>query len=210
MQLTVLGATGGTGAQVVEQALAAGHRVLVGLRGPTRPMPDGVDVVQADVLDPSTLAAAIPPGTDAVLFAIGSASGRWPTTVYSQGMVHVLGAMGGVGVRRVVALSATPVTAVSEVGVLERWVLFPLLWQFFGGSYADMGRMEESLAGSGVDWTVLRPPRLMDGPMTGGYRRGLDGHLAGGRSISRADLAHAMLSSVTEGWGLRRCVAVAD
>ena len=72
----------------------------------------------------------------------------------------------------------------------------PMLWRVFKYSYADMMRMESIVKASGVDWTIVRPPRLTDGPFTGRYNVAINTHLARCWRISRADLAASMLSQI--------------
>ena len=47
---------------------------------------------------------------------------------------------------------------------------------------------------SGLGWTVVRPPRLTDGPATGRYATALDRSVRGGRSVSRADVADLLVT----------------
>jgi putative NADH-flavin reductase len=144
-----------------------------------------------------------------VLSALGSPGGRQPTTVYSTGTANILGAMRSLGVRRFVGVSALPVTPRTEVGAVERFLLYPVLYRFFGEGYADMARMEEVLRHSDAEWTVVRPPRLTDGPATGRYRTAIGHHLPQARTISRADLAGAMLRLLDDPRAVRATVAVA-
>jgi putative NADH-flavin reductase len=210
MELAVFGATGGTGLALLRTALAAGHTVTAAARNPDRILVDDRRLrrVRADVLDPASLDGTLD-GADAVLSALGTADGRRPTTVYSAGTGNILAAMRRRGTRRFVGVSALPVTPRTEVGALERLLVYPLLDRFFGESYADMGRMEELLRRSDVDWTVVRPPRLTDGPATGRYRLAVGHHLRGARTISRADLAAAMLQLVDDPASVGAAVGVA-
>jgi putative NADH-flavin reductase len=210
MELAVFGATGGTGLALLRTALAAGHTVTAAARNPDRILVDDRRLrrVRADVLDPASLDGTLD-GADAVLSALGTADGRRPTTVYSAGTGNILAAMRRRGTRRFVGVSALPVTPRTEVGALERLLVYPLLDRFFGESYADMGRMEELLRRSDVDWTVVRPPRLTDGPATGRYRLAVGHHLRGARTISRADLAAAMLQLVGDPASVGAAVGVA-
>jgi len=81
MKLTVFGATGRTGLQVVEQGLDGGHHVRAVVRDATGLAPDraGLDVVVADVMDPATIVDAVT-GSDAVISTIGTRTGRKPTS----------------------------------------------------------------------------------------------------------------------------------
>jgi putative NADH-flavin reductase len=210
MRLTVFGGTGGTGAQVISAALDAGHTVIAPARDPARirASHERLRAVRADVLAPPSLVGTVD-GADAVVSALGLANGRRPTTVYSTGVGNILDAMRVAGVRRFVGVSALPVTPRAEVSVLERRVLYPILYRFFGAGYADMERMEQLLRRSAVDWTVVRPPRLTNGPATGRYRRAVNHHLPHGRTISRADLAAEMLRLLDDPHAVRATVGVA-
>ena len=63
--------------------------------------------------------------------------------------------------------------------------------------YTDLEAMEAVLRDSGLDWTAVRPPKLTDNPGTGHYRRAVDAN-PGGNTITRADVARAMLDCVTD------------
>jgi putative NADH-flavin reductase len=199
MKLTVFGPTGATGEQIVRQALASGYGVTTVARRPeavalTDPH---LRVVRGDVLDPASLGEGIV-GADAVLSALGSQQANRPTTVYSTGTAAVLDAMQERGVRRFLGISAVPAEPEDQKSTLERYLVHPLLHLFFGGGYDDMRRMEDLLAASDRDWTVFRPPYLTNGASTGRYRIAVDGPLPRARSVSRADLAAAMLAAVKD------------
>ncbi|MGH3785043.1 MAG: NAD(P)-dependent oxidoreductase [Pseudonocardiaceae bacterium] len=210
MHLVIFGGTGGTGDQLIRAALSAGHTVTAPARDPSRirASHERLHVARADVLDRSSLPGSVE-GADAVVSALGVPGGEGPTTVYSAGVANILEAMHTAGVRRFIGVSALPVTPRTEVSALERFVVFPILYRFFGESYADMARMEEVLRSSDVDWTVVRPPKLTDGPATDRYRTAVNRHLQRGRSISRADLATAMLRLLDDPHTVRTTVSVA-
>jgi len=210
MELTVLGATGRTGRQVVRQALDAGHGVTAVVRDRAGLRVDGsrLRVVTADVMDPHGLAPAIE-GRDAVISALGP-HGRGPTVVCSGGVHSAVEAMHATGVRRIVAVSAAPVAPLppGEPLLMRRFV-DPLIRRAFANVYADLTVMEEALRRGDCDWTVVRPPRLSDKPLTGVYRSVTDGAVPHGRSISRADLAHAVLAVLHAPDTIRTAVAIA-
>lgn len=212
MNIIVFGPTGGTGMHVVTQALAAGHTVTAVARRPEAVTADHpkLRVVKGDVLEPATLTEVVQAG-DAVLSALGSHSGRKPTDVYSRGMKNIRAAMNGAGVRRIVALSAVPVSRPEEKSVLDRYLVHPLLGLFFKGSYDDLRRMEADLrTATDVDWTVLRPPRLSNKPAKHHYRMAVDAQLERAEDISRADLAAAMLKALEDPSLVRKVVVVAN
>jgi putative NADH-flavin reductase len=210
MRLTVFGPTGGTGAEIVRQAAAAGHTVTAVARKPERVSNTvNVHVVQGDVTDAQSLEPAVA-GADAILSALGARSIGEPTTVYSAGTANVLGAMRRAGVRRFIGISAVPVGRGSEqLGPLTRYVIYPILYRFFGPAYDDMKRMEVVAARSDRDWTIFRPPQLVDAPASGKYRTAIDAPLPRAWRVSRADLAAAMLAAVEDASLVRHVVTIA-
>lgn len=210
MRLTVFGGTGGTGEQLIRAALDAGHTVTAPARDPSRVRPshERLRTVRADVLDPPSLEGTMD-GADAVLSALGAASARQQTTVYSAGAANILDAMRRAGVRRFVGVTALPLASRAEVDALERLIVYPLLYRFFGGAYADMARMEQVLRRTEADWTIVRPPRLTNRHATGRYRTAVDRPLRRARTISRADLADAMLHLLDDPHAIHATVAIA-
>ncbi|MFI7471997.1 NAD(P)-dependent oxidoreductase [Nonomuraea sp. NPDC049646] len=153
---------------------------------------DRVATVTAGLADPRALAPAIE-GGDAVLIALGP-RGRGPTTVHTTAMRSILQAMADVSARRVLLVSAAGMVADAGDGPLTRYVLKPLVLRpLLKNSYADLAESERLLRASGLDWTIVRPSRLLDGGPTGRYRTAVDLNLRGGRSTTRADLAACML-----------------
>lgn len=82
-------------------------------------------------------------------------------------------------------------------GFLDRRVLHPIVGRIFAANYADLEMMERDIAASGLVWTVVRPPRLTDDPR-GEYRIAIGSNVPRARFISRADVAHLMLSLLTD------------
>ncbi|RKE20090.1 NAD(P)-dependent oxidoreductase [Streptomyces sp. TLI_171] len=223
MELTVLAATGGIGQHLLEQALAAGHRVTAVVRNPAklgdRP---GVKVVRADLgtAGAAELREAVE-GADAVLSGLG-AVGKAGVGVAEHGTRAVVEAMRQTGARRLVVVSAAPVGTVPSParpnpprhdpgeGAVMRYVLTPMVKRVLRAHYADLARMEDVVLASGLDWTVVRPPRLTDKPLTRDYRVAYGQNLRGGSTVSRADVAHCMLRSVTDPDTAGRILGVAD
>ena len=166
-----------------------------------------LQTVRADVLDRSSLDGVLN-GVDAVLSAIGT-HGRQPTTVYSVGAANIGDAMHHAGLRRFIGISALPVTRRIELAPAERWIVVPLLWMFFGQTYADMARMEQVLRDSDLDFTIMRPPQLTNKPATGKPRTAINQHLPRARKISRADLAAEMLRVIPDKMTVRATVSLA-
>jgi putative NADH-flavin reductase len=207
MKLVVFGATGGIGSRVVEQALALGHEVTAVARRPSAITlrHECLTVIRGDVLDAATVQQPIN-GQDAVVSAIGVATNKVPTTVYSQGVANILQAMQVAHVRRLICVSASGL----EPGpILQRIIAKPILWAILKNSYTDLVRMEAELRKSDLDWTIMRPPRLTNGPRTGRYHIAINKHLSRGSLISRADLADCILKQLENKAADRALIEVA-
>jgi uncharacterized protein YbjT (DUF2867 family) len=107
--------------------------------------------------------------------------------------------------------SAAPVASDDHGTTLPyRLLVAPIMRALLGGLYADMAVMEETIRRSGMDWTILRPPQLTDGPRTRTYRQAKDANLRRGYRISRADLADAILASLDDPDTVKATIAVAQ
>jgi putative NADH-flavin reductase len=207
MKLAVFGATGGTGRCLIEQALVQGHEVTAFARNPSAMtlQHEKLSIVQGDVLDPARVEAAAG-GKDAVLCALGTPN-RSGTTVLSTGTKNILAAMEKLGVRRLVCETTLGLgDSKAEAGFFYLHVLVPLAFKHV---FADKQRQEQLIEQSGLDWVIVRPSRLTDGPRTAVYRTGLHLKLSPlGAKISRADVADFMLKQVTNTTWLRKAVGI--
>ncbi|WP_239615057.1 NAD(P)-dependent oxidoreductase [Cohnella mopanensis] len=198
MKLTVFGATGGTGRQVVVQALEAGHEVTVVVRRPEAldVSHERLKVIRGDVLDPRSFEQSIR-GKDAVVSALGVTQRR-PTTLYSEGTGNIMHAMQSSGVRRLICLSSAGLDIPEDTPFMQRVVIRQVIQRLYKYAYEDMARMEAKVRASGLDWTVIRPPRLTNGPRTGTYRTTVNQTLPGAQGIARADLADCMINRLVD------------
>ena len=196
LRITVLGASGPKGLQVVKQGLACGHRIVVVTRKPERyPLrSELLKVIQGDVKIRKTLEPALR-SADAVVSTYGVPSSMRPIDVYSEGIRNIVQAMRDGGINRLVCVSSTDVSKERVSGETLFWnaILLPFFHYILGRTlYADMARMEAVVEASGLDWTIVRPAALFDtATPTKGYKVG-PGRLRG-RSTSRADLAQTLL-----------------
>lgn len=199
-RIAVFGASGGIGCEVVCQVLQAGCRVTAVIRDRARfdQTHPALEILRVPGLtDPAPLAAAIE-HHDAVLSGVGPRSPK-DGPVATTTTRGILAAMKEAEVRRLVAVSAVPVGPIPEgESLLNKVVILPLIVRLLRDLYADLEAMEEEIRKSGVDWTIVRPPKLVDGPMTGAYRRRIGGNVPRGYKISRADVADAMLAALRD------------
>jgi putative NADH-flavin reductase len=199
MKLLILGATGATGRQLVSQALDAGHEVTVLVRSPEKLGHEGerVTVRTGDATDPAAMEGAVD-GTEAVLSALGTRSPKAllvGTDVIKASAGALVPAMDKHGVRRVIWLSALGVGPSREQASAPLRILFSTMLRQIG---KDKVAGEERLSASGLDWTLVYPPTLTDGPRTAKYRAGHTLDIAGVPRISRADVADFMLAQLSD------------
>ncbi|MFJ9178998.1 NAD(P)-dependent oxidoreductase [Streptomyces sp. NPDC102360] len=209
MKLTVFGATGGIGQEIVRQALEAGHEVTAVVRDPARFTVTGerLDVFRADLKDPESLRPAVA-GRDAVLSGLG-ARRRADAGIAAELTRSVLKAMEAEGARRLVVVSAGPVGPQPADSPLVDRMMIGMIGRILKPVYVDLADMEAELARSATDWTSVRPPRLQDKPVTGSYRTVVGGFPRAGRFAGRADVAHAMLAMVDDPATVKQGVGVA-
>ena len=195
--IVVIGANGGIGRQAVEMALKQGHHVTAILRNPanltiTHP---NLTIVKGDIMKPGSLEEYLE-NKDVVISAIGKNSLK-ETTLYSEGNKNLLNAMKQAGTSRVFFISASGIEVNPSHNFFIRLVTKYVLQRLLKNMYADLERMEKSVKESDQNWTIIRPPQLTNMPFTGHYRMAINGFLKRGLRISRADLAHFMISNIT-------------
>ncbi len=199
-KLFILGATGRTGRHVVDQALSRGHAVTALVRRPEKVQ--GRENLQAKVGDPrraDDLAAGLA-GHDAVISCLGQRS-RGDASLLRDAAGAMLDAMDRAGVRRCLVVSQ---------GLLfpGRNPIIQILKLMLARHVADSAAMERLVRASDVEWTIARPPRLLDGGARQGYRIEVGAQPKGAWSMQRADLAAYLLDEIESRNHLRAVVGV--
>ena len=179
-------------------ALTPGHATRVAARG----LPGGQCRLKGLCCDPDYLADGVwlVQHGEHVVGYVGAGDG--PAAAH----VPPAGSAVAAGVRRILAISASPVGTTPSPGrpnpprhdpgdgFIMRHIGTRIAKTLFGKVYDDLARMEDILRDSGLDWTILRPPQLTGKPLTGRLRTARGRNVRGGRSIPRADVAHYMLA----------------
>jgi putative NADH-flavin reductase len=204
MKITVFGATGGTGVEIVRQALQACHTVTAVVRS-AADFPAGVEVVRADVMDAAALEPVVT-GRDAVISALGHRPGAHEP-VCAPGAESIIRAMRATGTRRLVVITAAGPVTDSHDDFLTAKIAKPILWRFLRAAFTDFVATEEIVTTCGLDWTIVRPPRLTNGGHKP-YRSAIDHTVHRGGSISRTDLATATLAAAADPATIGHAVAI--
>ncbi len=192
MHIALFGATGGTGRQVLDQAIAQGHSVAALVRDPSKlEERAGLTRVVGDVLDRDATRKCLE-GADAVICVLGSHGSREP--VEALGTRTILDAMQDTGVRRLIAVTSL---GVGDSREQINWVFRLMMDLTLKPIMLAKEEQERLIKASGLDWTIIRPGGLTDGPRTGAYRFGRDRSIKGGR-ISRTDVADFVLRQLLD------------
>jgi putative NADH-flavin reductase len=202
MHIALFGATGGTGRQVLEQALATGHTVKALARDPAKLEPrDGLTVIAGDVLDQAATDACVE-GTGAVICVLGTKPGTEP--IEAAGTERILAAMDKHGVKRLIAVSSMGIgDSIDQINLAFRVIMNLTLKRIMQAKE----QQERLIVGSSTDWTIVRPGGLTDGPRTGSYQAGTDKSIKASR-VSRADVADFVLRQLTDDRYVRHTPAV--
>ena len=205
MKLVIFGAAGGSGRELVRQALEQGHEVTAFARNPAavRAEHPGLKVLQGDALDAARVSEAVA-GQDAVLFAIGI-NRRSTMTVCADATRNIISAMKEHGVRRFVVLSAYGASETKDTALYSK-----VLRSLIGKRVEDKDRQEELIRASGLDWVLVRPPLLTNGARRGRYRTGFDLPIKLFSSVARADVADFMLRQLTDDTYLRQAPTITN
>jgi putative NADH-flavin reductase len=201
--IALFGGTGRTGRIVLTRALEEGLSVRALAHDPAKlaGMNPLLTVITGGVTDPDAVQRTIT-GADAVVSVFGHVKGS-PPTIQADGTRVIVEAMKAVGVTRIVSLSGGGVPAPPDRPKPADKAITFLLRTFAGAVLADGIAHARVLEESELDWTIVRAPRLTDGPRRGTYRVGWVGVNASTR-ISRADLADFILTQVDDRQYLRQ------
>jgi putative NADH-flavin reductase len=197
MKLLIIGATRGIGRRLVELALDEGHAVTALVRNPEHltVRQDRLSVIKGDIRDKEAVNRAVK-DQEAVCICIGINPTRKPVTVFSEGAKTVIEALTHSDANQLICVTGIGAgDSKNHGGFFYDRIINPLLLKTI---YEDKERQEALVRNSNLEWVIVRPGFLTNGPLTGKYRVlvDLEGVRAG--KISRADVAHFILSEVKD------------
>lgn len=197
-RILIIGATGGTGRELVTQALERGYTVTAFVRDPARLQIQHprLKISKGDVLDYASVEAAMRE-QEAVVSALGHKRFFYPNRIQSDGIANVLRAMKAHNVPRLICETALGIgNSAGKLGLFPTLVFVPIVLPFY---FWDKARQEELIVASDREWVIVRPGTLTNKPKRGSYQHGPNvGSYFGMPKISRADVADFMLNQVID------------
>lgn len=206
MKLAIFGATGGTGGELVKQALERGHNVTAFVRNPGQlaALAERITIITGDVHSLADVELAVQ-GQDAVICALGSRNLK-KTMIRAEGTANIIAAMQKHNVKRLFVISA--------MGVGESWNSLSLVNKLFftlllNSTRQDHAAQEAAVKASGLEWTIVRPSGLVDTPRTGVYNVG-ENIRAKTSKIPRADVADLILNDLVQRAWVGKAVTITN
>ncbi|GAB4525857.1 MAG: SDR family oxidoreductase [Anaerolineae bacterium] len=208
-RIVILGATGGTGKALVEQAVKHGHDVVVVARNPDAVVAQegngSLTVMKGNVLDAASLVPAFT-GATGIISAAGTGNARKSNGFYINSITTIVTAMRQAQVRRIVVIGSNGVVDNPDEPFWYRY----FLKRYLQPLYDDMAQMEAYLrTANDIEWTVVRATWLRDTPMRGVYRIDERNAPRNGWRIGRYDVAHFMLDTFEQAKFIRKFPAIA-
>lgn len=193
--IALFGGSGQTGQPFLEKALDKGYKVKALARNPSKipQQSDLLEIVQGDVLNAEDVQRTVE-GADVVVSLFGHVKGS-PKWLQSDGTNHILSAMQEAGVQKIISLSGGGLPFEKDQPKFADKMIRTIMKIAVPRVLNDAVRHAEILRSSGLDWVIVRGPRLTNEPEKGEYRIGWVGVNAS-TSIGRADLADFLLKQV--------------
>jgi putative NADH-flavin reductase len=198
MNISIFGATGATGKLLTDRCLAAGNTVKVLARDPRSFHFAGyVETIQGDAKDPNAVRETIQ-GADIVLSALGARSLR-KEDVLEVAVPLIVRFMQEQGVRRIIALGSAGAlpNSMDKQPAYRKWIVENIVYKtFLRWPVTSQRAQYAALSTSGLDWTMVMPPMLVNEPAKGTYRIDPDALPPGASRISRVDVANFMMAQI--------------
>ena len=210
MKIAIFGATGETGRQLVEQALAAGYQVVAYVRNPSKlnTKHENLTIVQGELADQAIIERAVS-AADAVISVLGPRGGSKGKPI-TRGMQNIIEAMKKQGVRRLIISSTLSAKDPNDLPDFKAKALVNLVKLTMHAAYEEIVSVADTVRKSDLDWTIVRLTTLNNNPKSGKGRVGYLGKGEVGLRISRADLAEFMLKQVQDTKYLRQAPVISN
>jgi putative NADH-flavin reductase len=212
MKLTIFGATGGSGKQLIEQALAGGNEVYAFARNPSKltMRHEHLTLVQGELHDKVNIEHAVN-GADAVISLLGPRLGEdFKSKALTQGTQNIITAMKKFGVRRLIVASTPSAGAPSDLPDLKFKILVFLIKSMMRPAYEEIVNVAQVVRDSDLDWTIVRVSALNNNPKSSKVRIGYLGTGKVGVRLSRADMTCFILDELKNAKYNRQMPAISN
>jgi len=208
MKILIIGGTGGTGRQLINQALEEGHEVTALVRNPAKLKlsHQRLQVIKGDVLDREVVQQAMS-GQEAVLSVLGHKQFIIKTSILSRGTKNLIDGMKAQGVDRFICVTTLGIgDSRFRLGLYYTLFVIPFIVFFY---FRDKEKQEKLIRNSKLNWTIVRPGQLINTKKRGVYKHGPKvGSYILTKMISRADVAHFMLKQLSGNVYSRKTVGI--
>jgi putative NADH-flavin reductase len=210
MKIAIFGATGETGRQLVEQALAAGYQAVAYVRNPSKlnTKHENLTIVQGELADQAIIERAVS-AADAVISVLGPRGGSKGKPI-TRGTQNIIEAMKKQGVHRLIISSTLSAKDPNDLPDFKAKALVNLVKLTMHAAYEEIVSVADTVRKSDLDWTIVRLTTLNNNPKSGKVRVGYLGKGEVGLRISRADLAEFMLKQVQDTKYLRQAPVISN
>ncbi len=197
MKLLIIGGTGGTGHQLISQALEQGHSLTAFVRNPQKLniVHQNLTVVKGNILDFEKVQEVVK-GQDTVISALGHKKFFIKTTILSRGTTNIVNAMEKHNVYRLICITSLGINdSRFKLGLYYTLFVIPFIIFFY---FIDKAKQENIIRSSKLNWTIVRPGQLTNGKKRSTYKHGVNvGNYLLTKMISRSDVAHFILSQLS-------------
>jgi putative NADH-flavin reductase len=209
MNILLFGATGGTGKQVLLQALEQGHVVTAIVRNPSKITikSNNLKIAAGDVLT-SDLTPAMK-NQDAVICCLGAPANK-AGTLRSSGTKNIITAMENANIKRFICQTSLGYDDGADVlkctSFFFKKIIVPYVLK---ATFKEHSLQESIIKESDLNWTIIRPGNLTNGNRTGNYKYGfLYTDPALKVKVSRADVADLMLKQLSVNQNCKQTIGI--
>lgn len=208
MKILIIGGTGKTGRELIEQGLKQGHVITAIVRNPKKIKNNNSNLIilQGNVLNHESFEKAFQ-GQDVVLCALGHKLYFIKTSILSIGTKNIIAAMKKNHVKRFICITSLGINdSKFKLGLYYTLFVIPVIIYFY---FLDKSKQEKLIMKSKLNWTIIRPAQLTNGRKRSKYKHGLKiGNYILTKMISRADVAHFMLNQLNNKTYMHQCVGI--
>ncbi|MGX1320589.1 putative NADH-flavin reductase [Bradyrhizobium sp. USDA 377] len=212
MKIALFGSTGPTGKHIIEEGLRQGYTLSVYTRDTAKlsAFAGKIEIVAGDLKNLEAIKNCIA-GSDVVISALGPNGIKTPEKrPIMHGLRNIMSVMDELKVRRLIQISTASYRDPKDGFDLKSKALATLFSVIAHGAYDDIKATGELIAGSRLDWTLVRIPFLKDGPARGDIDVGWYGKTRLGMKLSRGNLAKFLIDQVSDRLFVRAAPGIAD